>query len=707
MKLIPRLFVSLLAAEAALAAAALAQTPAPSNTETIVLSPFEVTASDQGGYAATNSVSGTRMRVNLQTHPQSIQVVTSELLSDIGAITATDALRYVSSVQPFGAVEGRFGLRGAFVSSVKRNGFDSNPEALSDMLFTERVEVVKGPTSLLYGLGNPGGVINIITKRPGAKSAYLARAQIDDEGAYRVEVDANTPLAGGKVLTRFLYGYEDTQTNVYLEERTKNILGGSFVWQALPGTKVSADINYLAHRGRDKTQSVPVNNARTDVIAVPRDWSISGPNPHRATDELNAWATIDHKFNDQLFLRNYTQYYDQDTQFTRRNIDNALAGDLTINATSVARDFQRGNLINQTDLLGNFEAAAGKVQVVVGYVYNKRTEDDKQWNQGGAAYAANPFPIFEYRSLPPDSPRFALGSNAFVGNPTTNWQSVDIVDHGVYALAQFTTLQDRLNIFGGARRDEVEQTTTLYATNATSTVKSTFDLPQIGAAFSPRPDLTFFVSYSESGQANSQYPDDPQEGNGVDYGVKFNLLEGRLSGSLVAFDMELSNIQLGIPGSSSTVLSGKETYQGFEADAVLTPLPNWSIVTSYAYTDAIDAADTVATAVGRPVASSPRHAFSFWNKYRFTQGPLAGGFIGGGMNYQTSMSAFSPSNANYRVRTDGYTKYDLLVGWAGKIRGTKLTLQLNIANLTDRTYIDRGLLYGRPRTYTFSSAISF
>ena len=676
-------------------------------SETVVLSPFEVTAKENSGYIATNSVSATRMRVEIQTLPQSIQVVTSEFLKDVSATTITEALRYSSSVQPFGPIEGRFSLRGSFVIAVKRNGFQSGATTVSDMVFADRIEVVKGPSSVLYGLGSPGGNINVITKKPTVSQTGSLKFNVDNEGAYRAELDVSGPLGSEKLLYRVMVAEENSDTFVYLENGKRHAYGASFAWQIAPSTKLSFDVNYVKLDARELTQSLPVNNARTDYIHVPRDWNLNGPNTFWHSDQINYWLTLDHSFSKHLHLRHYDQIYRQDNHYVRRNIDNALAGNTQINANSVASNFTNDNLISQTDLLYDRVGTDWRFQGLLGYIYDYRQEINQQWNQAGAAYAANPFPIYDYRNLPLSSPKFSLASNAFIGNPS-QWNNGEITDRGFYGLINFTGFSDKVVVFGGYRVDEVNQSTVNLLTTSAADTDSTFKVPQIGLSFSPIQPLTFYVSYSESAQANSQFPDNPQKGSGTDIGLKFTSPKGTFSGSVVAFDMELSNIQRGVPGQGQlSVLSGRETYQGVESDFYWQPIPNWSLIANYTYTDAIVASDTVAAAVGRPVASTPRHSANLWNKYSFQEGALKGFFIGGGLNYRSEVAAFAPNLANYRVVTDGYTCYNFLIGWSGRLKKTQLDFRVNVNNATDETYIERGLKYGAPRNVVFTSSISF
>src|SRR3954468_6841974 len=193
-----------------LALTARAQTNNPSanaaaSEEVVKLSEFQVTSSADKGYRAGNSVSATRIDTPIKDLPFSISAFTPQFISDIGARDLWDVVQYAPSVtssgREFNAGNSVYTIRG-FDQAPQHNGF-TVLESYIDTVTVERVEVVKGPASVLYGQVAPGGTVNYITKRPGAKPFTTVNAQVGSYNCWRTSLDVNQPLADKKLLFRF------------------------------------------------------------------------------------------------------------------------------------------------------------------------------------------------------------------------------------------------------------------------------------------------------------------------------------------------------------------------------------------------------------------------------------------------------------------------------------------------------------------------
>jgi outer membrane receptor protein involved in Fe transport len=195
------------------AGAAARRNPDDSSDGVVLLSEFQVSTSTDKGYRATNSISGTRLNTPIKDVPMPIEVITEDLIRDIGATSLREALTYSAGVvlesqsdfqqstevtkdQPYGSTASKEGtvikLRGFVTSEALRNGFKRNSP--SDALNISRVEVVRGPAALLYGTGNFGGIVNYISKKPSRTPGYEVRVAAGTEGFQRFEADATGPL---------------------------------------------------------------------------------------------------------------------------------------------------------------------------------------------------------------------------------------------------------------------------------------------------------------------------------------------------------------------------------------------------------------------------------------------------------------------------------------------------------------------------------
>ncbi len=171
-----------------------AQQPAaaPAGDDVIRLSEFQVSTSADKGYRAGNSVSATRIDTPIKDLPFAISAFTSQFITDIGARDLFDVVQYAPGVtsagREFNAGNAVFTIRG-FDQTPQHNGFVG--EGYVDTLTVERVEVVKGPSSVLYGQVAPGGTVNYITKRPGAKPFTSVNAQVGTDSFWRTSLDLN------------------------------------------------------------------------------------------------------------------------------------------------------------------------------------------------------------------------------------------------------------------------------------------------------------------------------------------------------------------------------------------------------------------------------------------------------------------------------------------------------------------------------------
>src|SRR3954469_1385536 len=181
---------------------AAAQTPAPSDT--LALPTFSVSTSLDQGYRAGNSVSATRIDTPIKDLPFAISAFTAQFISDVGARDLWDVVQYAPSVtsagREFNGGNAVYTIRG-FDQAPQHNGFVG--EVYIDTTTVERVEVVKGPSSVLYGQVAPGGTVNYITKRPGAKSFAVWNGQVGTYDFWRTSLDLNQPLVDKKLLLRF------------------------------------------------------------------------------------------------------------------------------------------------------------------------------------------------------------------------------------------------------------------------------------------------------------------------------------------------------------------------------------------------------------------------------------------------------------------------------------------------------------------------
>jgi iron complex outermembrane receptor protein len=351
------------------------ETATPSEEETIILSPFEVSTSKDKGYKATNATSGTRLNTPIKDVPINLEVITNDFMRDTGATNLREGLRYSAGIvlesqsdafaeddanpQSAGANDPRgvtrqagdstIKLRGFVISQVLRDGFRRQYSA--DWINISRTEVVRGPSALLYGVGSFGGVVNFMPKRPEHKEAYYGGVTVGTDNFYRAEFDATGPLyangtwaEGLKPAYRLTGAYQEREdySDYYSEEHW--VLSPSFTIQPFKNTTVFFDNEF----GNQKQKGVGFQNIRnnvggegatpgrqatwlTDVFDLTgkkiservdnRTFRWSGPDTYQKGPFRNNIIDVTQKIGDDLFFK--VGFAQSEATFDTRQVSNA------------------------------------------------------------------------------------------------------------------------------------------------------------------------------------------------------------------------------------------------------------------------------------------------------------------------------------------------------------------------------------------------
>lgn len=256
-----------------------AQTPPESPAETdntkveegapVILSPFEVQASSDRGYVAGNAVSATRIATVINDLPFSVNAITPQFIADTGAENLMDIVSQSAGVKSgvSATTQGNavFSVRG-FVQAPQRNGFSSNQLVSNyvDASVIERVEVVKGPASLLYGAIAPGGTVNYITKTAEVKPFTEMRFSIGSYNLSDVTLDINQPLVPDKVLFRFITSYTNGEQYYQYTHSHSTVIYPNIKWIITPNLSLTVD-----YQGFQQRQDAPAVYLPNTVIATP------------------------------------------------------------------------------------------------------------------------------------------------------------------------------------------------------------------------------------------------------------------------------------------------------------------------------------------------------------------------------------------------------------------------------------------------------
>ena len=606
-----------------------------------------VTDEQDEGYNPSNATTATRTDTPLRDIPQSIQVVPRQVLEDRNVRTVTEALETVSGVTPgnrpyggspiaFKIIRG-FDQAGTGVANF-RNGFpDGDFYTVTPPATIEQVEVLKGPASVLFGAGEPGGIVNVVTKQPLSDPYYKIGFEVGNFGLYQPSIDLSGPLNTDEtVLYRFIAAYQGSSDFQGFANRGLTTIAPSIALKL--GERTNLDLYYEFSRISGYPAS-GLSNAvfLSDGSLTPRDFATYYPSLSQIDFSSHKFGYIlNHKFSDRWQLRNNLAIV------LSRFAENVATGftvvdDRFLDGFDASRAvFDRRNYFGQIDLLGKFNTGSIAHQLLVGFDINRNTNatDDR-------INADTPLQPLDIRN-----PNYDIPTPTY---STRNTFSIfDFVrrSYGVYLQDQIT-FSDNLKFLIGGRYDwtstefEADTVTGGEVIRFPTRNDGAFS-PRVGLVYQPSEEVSLYASYTRSffplsGFDNTS-PDEevtfePSRGTQYEVGVKADFLDGRLSATLAAYHLTRTNVLTPDPDDPDfSIQTGEQRSQGIELDITGEILPGWNVTAAYAYTDA-EVTEDNATPVGNRLPNVPENQASLWTTYKIQAGDLEGLGFGLGLFY--------------------------------------------------------------------------
>ncbi len=414
---------ALLAFAAAPSAGAQVQNPAAAaaGQEVIKLSEFQVTASADKGYRAGNSISATRIETAIKDLPFTVNAFTDQFIADVGARDLFDVVKYApgvtSSAREFNAGNTRFSLRGFDQLMPQRNGFVGT--AYMDTVNVQRVEIVKGPASILYGQVQPGGTVNVITKTPAAKKFVAVNQQFGTDNFWRSTVDANLPVTQ-RFAVRVNGSWENGSEHIDPSQQRTWVVSPTVLIKPTASSSLLVDYQWFrrrenppvfmkpnirieglatAYTSPDGKTFTPIDYGFGGFFPLPADFNYVGRNDFRNADFESLYAEYTVKLGDRWTARaNYN--------WNRRSVRNKLTGvaDARIWAsgvqqTATAFSARPGNVATNTNGVASvrgtngsfsFDPATGAVtnNLSVGSIFlPRRARIQEEFGQGNSYQA--------------------------------------------------------------------------------------------------------------------------------------------------------------------------------------------------------------------------------------------------------------------------------------------------------------------------------
>lgn len=691
---------------APLVQAADANTAKDGETLTVIADPTPV-AEATNGYQPLNTSTATLTTMPMLDIPQVVNTVSDKVLADQHATTLDEALYNVSNVvqtNTLGGTQDAFVRRGFGANrdgSIMTNGLRTVlPRSFNAA--TERVEVLKGPASTLYGILDPGGLINVVTKRPEKTFGGAISATSSSFGGGTGQVDVTGPIDGTRLAYRLTGEYQDEDYWRNFGNERSTFIAPSLTWFGDDATVTvlysHRDYKTPFDRGTifDLNTKQPVNVDRNTRFDEP--FNITDGQSDLA--QLNAEYRLNSQWTAK-FDYSYSQDKYSDNQARVMAYD-AKTGNLTRRVDATQGSTQRMHS-TRADLQGNVDIAGFYNEILTGVSYENydllRTDMMRCKNVKG-------FNIYH--------PVYGKLDKCTTVSAADSDQTLKQESYSAYA-QDALYLTDKWIAVAGMRYQYYTQ----YAGkgrpfNVNTDSRDEQWTPKLGLVYKLTPSVSLFANYSQTFMPQSSiasYIGDlpPETSNAYEVGAKFDLFDG-VTVNIALFDIHKRNVLYteSIGGETIAKTAGRVRSQGVEVDLAGSLTENTNIIASYGYTDAKVLEDP--DYAGKPLPNVPRHTGSLFLTYDI-HNAFAGNTLtlGGGGHGVSRRSA--TNGADYYL--PGYFVADAFAAYKMKLQ-YPVTLQVNVKNLFNKTYYtssiatnNLGNQIGDPREVQFTVKMEF
>ena len=660
-----------------------------------------VTVSAPGGYQVPAISTATKTLTPLRDVPQSVTVITQQLIKDQLMMSIGDVVRYVPGISAHQGENNRdqIIIRGNSSSAdFFVNGVRDDVQYYRDLYNLERVEAIKGSNAMIFGRGGAGGVLNRVTKEALFRPIREASFQGGQYGNKRFTADVDQPL-NDKVALRFngLYESSDSFRNSVGLER----FGVTPTVTIAPSTDTKITLRYeylsdsrVADRGIPSFEGRPVNMDDSTFYGNPDASDVDA-------DVNLAAASIEHRFGgvtvrNHTVVGNYGRFY-----------QNFVPGAVTPNGSQVAltsynNATDRTNVFNQTDVLYALSTGRFRHTLLAGTEFGHQQTDNLR-NSGFFNNTATSLLV-------------PLGSPT-IDTPVTFRQNATDADNHVEASVMAAYAQDQIelsrhvDLLAGVRFDLFDLE---YHNNRNGEALGRVDnlvSPRVGLIVKPITPVSLYGSYSVSylPSAGDQFASltavtqqlKPEKFNNYELGTKWDVTP-TLALTTAVYRLNRLNTRSTDPNDPTRIVqTGSQRTNGYEIGANGRIAPKWSVAGGYAYQDAFVTSATAAAREGAQVAQVPNHTLSLWNHYQVH--PRVGAALG--VIYRTDMFAAIDNT----VTLPGYTRADAAV-FVSLTR--QLRLQANVENIFDKRYYvnadsNTNITPGFPRALRVSLTTAF
>ncbi|RNF75705.1 TonB-dependent receptor [Marinomonas rhizomae] len=632
-------------------------------------------------YKEDEAALATRTSTPIDETPQSVQVVTEALIEDQAARQITDLYRSISGMSQNNV--STVTLRGFSQDEVLYDGLKGDPfgDFSIPQLFTiEQIQVLKGPSGAIYGAGEPGGVVNYVTKKPTYEQKNTLKVSAGNKDFLSGSIESSGP-ANEDASQRYRVGIYSDGQNSYRNnvEEENRIIDLGYAWDMDENNTLTlqyTDIHQYLSGAR--LRGIPTDDDGNFLADT--SWNNNEKSDYQELDAQVFQARLDHSINSWLDSNASIRYF-ENTETQKYHELNALVDTNSDGTYDETKRQYRDQVRSRKGITfaGNVIAELGDHTVLVGSDYSHEVNDYLYYRATGEAQGVSNLSLTNPTYGQDNVSDYAMTLNA--DNTTTSNQV------GVYVQDQWK-MTNRLNLLAGARIDRFEEEYKDHRGNTESNYDDTGYSARLGATYEVNQHVkpymsasTGFTPQSASDQESSNEGYfDPEESRQIEAGVRTYWLKNKLNINVAAYHIIKENILQTDPDDDDLLISiGKVRSKGLEIDVMADITPRWVANVSYAYNDTVvkEATSGIQYANGDRFANTPYNQLGLWTRYDFP-------------NIASSI-AFGADYVSDQINRQGqtvkpYTIYDM--SWQTNWQDWKF--QLNIKNLLDKEYAVSG-----------------
>lgn len=716
------------------ATAARAEDDRPGNTEDIIVT----------GTQFREAIVAGKTDIPLLETPQAVSVVSAEDIAARGVTRLSEALRTVAGVSrstTYGFYDA-YTIRGfdAAYGSVYLDGLvnEAGVGFNQELSAIEQIEVLKGPSSMLFGQAPLGGLINLVSKRPRDEAFLKVTASTGSWNLVEGTVDANAPLnASGTLLGRINLTYRDADSFVKNAGINRVFVAPAITWKPGPDTTLTVLGRFQRDHDAPISPLPAYGTVLPGVVAIPHDFAINNAGDQRVFNNRNRVQIgylFDHRFSDAIS-------FSQTLRWTRRkeywNRWMFAAGFIDEDGQPSIQTDGEGNPVS--DQIGNFIQVPTATLGRIFYGPYRATDKDfavdnrlkgkfatggiqHEWLAGvdhrsnrGTSFSAGDYDPTHYPldiANPDYNEVLVVPTDGFADSTRGKQTGIYIQDHLKFGDLATLTL--------GGRYDWAEasgQKDSAFSPRVGVTAKLVSGVNAYASwskSFLPQLSARQVISVDGEGTVTEAGPLPPERGQNIEFGIKFAPEGLPVSGSVAVFQLTRKNVATPDPrpayANEYSVVSGEQRARGFEAELRWQPLRGFDVALAYTYVDAKVTKDNRFT-VGAPLANVPKHNIGAFAQYQVPEGPLAGLGANLGVTYNSKRNGdhwSTKPDGSVLIWLPSYTLVDAGLSY----RRDSWGLQLTVANLFDKRYfpdtggIDR-VTPGNPRSWRLTLSKEF